>query len=697
MKLKTEKQSIQKQKTGKLFLFVASVIASLMIVLSIVQATIVAELTKKDVREDAVKENINLTDVYSKLVSQICAENFAYLDFYTKAEIVKTEDSPSIIRWLRSTKDSRQKVFDYVAWVDKSGGFYSDIGSETQVKERDYFQAIMLDGQDFFIDNPVTSKTTGKTVVHICKAAKVNGRLIGFFCGVAQIETLTYFLNDIELSGKGYASLVASTGSAFVSTSDVNSVNEKLTRLQGQISKAINESEKYFWAKEDDDSKWLYIYEPIDRTPWGLIISLEQNVIESVGFKVRNMMVIGTIFLCLSISFVLTFVLMGALKPLKTVEKTIEEIASGDADLTKRINLNSNNEIGRVVDGFNRFSGKLQSIVSEMKRSKEQLLSAGQLLHDSTEDTTSAIAQIIGNIDTMTKQVGFQTESVHSTAGAVNEIAANIESLNRMIESQSASVTQASTAVEQMIGNINSVNISVQKMADSFNELEQKAVIGVQKQNDVSSKIAEIESESQALQEANTVISGIAEQTNLLAMNAAIEAAHAGEAGKGFSVVADEIRKLSEDSSSQSQTIGHQLAKITGSIEEIVAASQIAQDAFNEVSNGINSTTNLVHEITNAMLEQNQGSKQISQALNSMNDTSNEVRTASYEMAEGNKAILDEIKILQEATFSIKDGMDEMAAGARKINETGAALSGISSQMDLSIDNIGMQVDQFKV
>ncbi len=80
-----------------------------------------------------------------------------------------------------------------------------------------------------------------------------------------------------------------------------------------------------------------------------------------------------------------------------------------------------------------------------------------------------------------------------------------------------------------------------------------------------------------------------------------------------------------------------------------------------------------------------------------MNDTSDEVKTASFEMAEGNKAILDEIKVLQEATFSIKDGMDEMSSGARRINETGAALSELSRQMDESINNIGVQVDKFKV
>ena len=97
------------------------------------------------------------------------------------------------------------------------------------------------------------------------------------------------------------------------------------------------------------------------------------------------------------------------------------------------------------------------------------------------------------------------------------------------------------------------------------------------------------------------------------------------------------------------------------------------------------------------MEEQEEGSKQISVALHNMNDSSLQVKNASEEMSEGNKAILTEIKSLQEATFSMKSGMEEMSVGATKINETGAALSGISDQMGAAINKIGEQVDLFKV
>ena len=394
---------------------------------------------------------------------------------------------------------------------------------------------------------------------------------------------------------------------------------------------------------------------------------------------------------------VVIFFLRNLLKPLIGVKDTLEDISSGDADLTKRIELKSEDEIGDVVKGFNKFSGKLQAIIADVKNSKDDLVVAGEDMASTAQDTASAITEIIANIESMHKQIEGQKSSVDQTAGAVNEIASNIESLEHMIESQSAGVTQASAAVEQMIGNISSVNSSMDKMATSFGELRTNAQTGFTKQQAVNDRVKEIESQSEMLQEANVAIAAIASQTNLLAMNAAIEAAHAGEAGKGFAVVADEIRKLSETSTAQSKTIGDQLNNIKESINTVVIASGEASHAFESVSNKLEETDQLVMQIKSAMEEQNEGSKQITEALHSMNDSTVEVRNASGEMEEGNKMILKEVQNLQNATIAMNESMEEMAVGARKINETGATLSDISNKVKDSINQIGVQVDQFKV
>ena len=440
------------------------------------------------------------------------------------------------------------------------------------------------------------------------------------------------------------------------------------------------------------------IYRPVGKTcSWAVICAAPYRDFYGALSQLQVTIVIcSTITLAAAILFSYVIISM-AIKPLKAVKESITDIASGNADLTKRIDSSSQDEIGDVVKGFNKFTEKLQTIIGGIQRSRDDLNLAGTDLAAGTEDTGTSIDEILSTITGMHSQITTQASSVQQTAGAVNEIASNIESLEQMIENQSSGVSEASSAVEQMIGNITSVNQSVDQMALSFAELSASAKTGVEKQADVNGRIEQIRDQSETLQEANMAIAAIAEQTNLLAMNAAIEAAHAGEAGKGFSVVADEIRKLSETSSSQSKTIGEQLNNIRDSIQSMVSASAESTAVFQNVDAKIMQTDELVRQIKAAMQEQNEGSRQISNALHTMNDSTIEVRTASKEMSEGNKAILDEVHRLQELTSAMQGSMEEMSHGANKIHETGQALGGVAAKMRSSIEKISAEIDQFSV
>ena len=689
-----------------------SLIANLIILIGLgiaaltaIQVAVLSKLAKNDSRADHVESYVMLTNSIRESLENTIQGYFMQLNPYVNSEITKSGNFDLVGQWLQANPQIRAKAFDYIMVADAKGLSYNDNGTRTDISDRDYFKAVMFEGAKTYIDNPVVSRTTGKKVIHVTKPlVDARGNVYAMLAGVINIENLIKPVMETKVPDGIWLWLIDHDGGIIYHPAGVEDGNFITNPGEGhedlaEISKRMVDGDSgYAYIASYTGSKYdLLVYSGISGTPWGMGFTVPGNVLDRLGNKIANAAIMFGFVMVAIILFLGAIVLIISLKPLKIVKNAITGISQGNADLTQRIEVHTNNEIGQVVQGFNNFTEKLQTIISDVKDSKNELGIAGEDMSSTAQDTATAITQIIANINSFRQQLDAQKSSVDQTAGAVDEISANINSLNNMVENQSSGVIQASTAVEEMIGNINSVSTSVERMNNSFGNLQHHSQEGFEKLNIVNEKVQTIENQSEALVEANVAIANIAEQTNLLAMNAAIEAAHAGEAGKGFAVVADEIRKLSETSSQQSTQISDQLTQIMESITEVVKASTDASCTFSLVSHEFEDTDQLVMQIKTAMEEQNAGSKQIIDALKMMNDGSQEVRCASDEMQEGNKLILSEVQHLQNVTISMKSSMDEMAVGAQKINETGAVLTEVADRMKDSIIKIGKQIDEFKV
>jgi methyl-accepting chemotaxis protein len=432
-------------------------------------------------------------------------------------------------------------------------------------------------------------------------------------------------------------------------------------------------------------------------TYWSVVATVPIKTVMYAVDSLTNFTIILALATLAVSAVVIFFIANSIVKPIVKVSLTLKDISEGEGDLTKTINVKSNDEIGNLAHYFNLTLDKIRELVVTIKNQTTALFNIGNELSSNMTQTAAAVNEITSNIQSIKTRVVNQSASVTETNSTMEQITINIDKLSGSIGEQSNSVAQSSSAIEEMLANIQSVTDTLIKNAGNVKDLASASDLGHSGLKQVSSDIQEIARESEGLLEINSVMENIASQTNLLSMNAAIEAAHAGEAGKGFAVVADEIRKLAENSGEQSKTISEVLKKIKDSIDKITKSTGEVLGRFESIDLGVKTVSDQEDNIRNAMEEQSTGSQQILEAISRLNDITQTVKGGSSEMLEGSKEVIQESKNLEMVTQEITNGMNEMAIGADEINVAVNRVNEISESNRENIDILVKEVSRFKV
>ena len=232
---------------------------------------------------------------------------------------------------------------------------------------------------------------------------------------------------------------------------------------------------------------------------------------------------------------------------------------------------------------------------------------------------------------------------VETGSEKLTENGRDVQTLATAARDMTESVSTSSSAVEEMIANINSINSILEHNAESVGLLDGATRKGMAGIENVAELVSKIEENSNGLSEMSSVIQKIASQTNLLAMNAAIEAAHAGDSGRGFAVVADEIRKLAENSGSEARKISDVLKNVKQLIDATFKDTGNVQKEFSEVVQLSGTVVEQEQTVRRAISEQNEGGKQLLQAVGSMRELTQTVKERTEKLLTDTNAIKESI------------------------------------------------------
>ncbi len=409
------------------------------------------------------------------------------------------------------------------------------------------------------------------------------------------------------------------------------------------------------------------------------------------------MVVLLSILVALAISFVGGSALTRSIvKPLVRITAIARNISEGDGDLTARIPVNTQDELGQMSRYFNETIAKIGAAMKSVIEQAGAMRGVGENLAESMNEAAGAVNQIDASLLSVQNEIVNQSAGVNEMQSTIKQIVGNIERLTENIESQAASVVESSSSIEEMVANINSVTQILAKNAESVQRLGEAAESGRTAVDDSVTMSLRIAHDSEGLLEASSVIQNIANQTNLLAMNAAIEAAHAGDSGKGFAVVADEIRKLAETSNAQGKNISNVLKKLKENIARVSDGSRAVKAQFESIAELTRTVSEQENVIKNAMDEQSAGGSQVLDAIRQINDVTVEVKDDSSQMYRGSKEIIVEMDKLASVTSEIDGSMKEMTKAVNDLNKAMQRVNEISRENRQSILIVTDELGKFR-
>jgi methyl-accepting chemotaxis protein len=634
-------------------------------------------MTETALQDTVQQELSSITDLCAKAINMTLAD----VEHSIKLASHNTTLAPAIqqrdhIEGLQSSFSFIKKMkmqiedADTVLLADATGKVIvtnDSMSPDLNISDRTYFKEAM--GGKTSISDILPSKASNKPVVAIGQPIESNGQTIGVLVTSVKLDSIFDHAASLKVGASGYAYMIDKNGTfIYHPKADMLQTNIKEidnTELQAVATKMLaGESDYGFYTFE---GVYKYIrYVPAGR--WILVLTAPYNEYMGSAIKIKQMtlLIAGS---CLIVAMVFAFLIstFNIVNPIKKLQKLMTK--AGDGDLTVKAEIKTRDEIADLAKSFNLMISHQNSIVQNVNASAKEIASSAEEMAVSTEQISSATEEISTNIQEVSAGADRQNTSILDISQVLVQLSGLVQfAKERAHNTNHNAVVTMETAengrskVKDTVCAINTIRATTQETYTVLSTLD-----------DLSNKIGGIIG----------TINSLAEQTNLLALNAAIEAARAGEHGKGFAVVADEVRKLSE----QSNAGAHEIETM---VNEMIVETQKAVRSINDEKLAVENGVKIVEETDAAFVDI------IGDLEKIVKDVAEMVHITNDEVASSHQVVLliDNVAAITQRTTAnsceVAASVEEQSATLQNLTATAEELSA----MAISLENL---IKKFKV